>query len=100
MPAKLEELLRNINVLDGGGHGQNKVTCVIANASMGCAMKVASKMRTKGAVFWPASVAIIVLELNIPRLVDVGLIDSDGKNYNTHIYTYLYIYTNTNKVET
>ncbi|KAF3444851.1 hypothetical protein FNV43_RR14544 [Rhamnella rubrinervis] len=72
MPAKLEELLRNINALD------NKVTCVIADSSMAWAMEVASRMGTRGAVFWPAAAAIFVLELNITRLVDEGLIDSDG----------------------
>lgn len=81
MPAKLEELLRNFNRVLDGDDEKKKITCVIADGSMGWAMEVASKMGIRGAIFWPAAAATFVLELNIQRMIDEGIIDSDGENF-------------------
>ncbi|KAH7532719.1 UDP-glycosyltransferase 83A1 [Ziziphus jujuba] len=77
MPAKLEELLTNFNALSDGDD-EKKITCVIADGNMGWAMEVARKMRIGGAVFWPAAAATFVMVLNIQRMIDQGIIDSNG----------------------
>ncbi|XP_015879807.3 UDP-glycosyltransferase 83A1 [Ziziphus jujuba] len=77
MPAKLEELLTNFNALSDGDDDK-KITCVIADGNMGWAMEVATKMGIRGAIFWPAAAATFVMELNIQRMINEGLIDSSG----------------------
>ena len=74
MPKKLEELIQEINRTD-----DHKITCVIADGSMGWALEVAEKMGIKRTLFSPAAAAIMVLEYRIQKLIDDGILDNDGK---------------------
>ncbi|XP_076883311.1 UDP-glycosyltransferase 83A1-like [Bidens hawaiensis] len=72
MPGKLEELIEMVN------EGAHKVTCVIADGCAAWAVRVAKKIGTKRAIFWPASVASLAPALSIRKLTDEGIIDSKG----------------------
>ncbi|MFS8031864.1 putative trans-zeatin O-beta-D-glucosyltransferase [Helianthus anomalus] len=74
MPGKLEELIETIN-----SQGTHKVTCVIADGCAAWAIRVAKKIGTKRAVFWPSSVASLAPALSIKKLTDDGIIDNKGK---------------------
>ncbi|KAM2014881.1 UDP-glycosyltransferase 83A1-like [Malus sylvestris] len=74
MPGKLEELIEKIN---NRGEG-DKITCVIADQTIGWALEIAVKMKTKVVAFWPASAAVLALKFSIPKLIDEGIIDNDG----------------------
>ncbi|XP_024184081.2 UDP-glycosyltransferase 83A1 [Rosa chinensis] len=73
MPGKLEELIEKIN----GGEG-DKITCVIADFSIGWALEVAGKMNIKSVAFFPAAAAVLALNFSIPQLIQEGIINSDG----------------------
>ncbi|KAM5581223.1 UDP-glycosyltransferase 83A1-like [Rosa sericea] len=73
MPGKLEELIEKIN----GGEG-DKITCVIADFSIGWALEVAEKMNIKSVAFFPAAAAVLVLNFCVPQLIHEGIINSDG----------------------
>ncbi|GFY86982.1 UDP-Glycosyltransferase superfamily protein [Actinidia rufa] len=74
MPRKLEELIEQVNRSDN-----NKITCIVADGSMGWVLEVAEKMQIiRRAAFWLAAVALFALGINIPELIDDGIIDSDG----------------------
>ncbi|KDP27230.1 hypothetical protein JCGZ_19929 [Jatropha curcas] len=73
MPRKLEELVDRINASE-----TEKITCIIADGSMGWALQVAKKMKIRRAAFWPASAALLSLSLAIPTLIDDGVIDNNG----------------------
>ncbi|KAJ4706713.1 UDP-glycosyltransferase [Melia azedarach] len=74
MPGKLGELIDKINGREGKG-----VDCIIADGTMGWAIEVAEKMNIKRAAVWTASAASLALSLNIPKLIDDGIIDSNGE---------------------
>ncbi|KAK9052478.1 hypothetical protein SSX86_029107 [Deinandra increscens subsp. villosa] len=74
MPSKLEELIETINKEDNS----TQVSCVIADACMGWAIKVAKKMGISGAAFWPASVATLASILSFQKLIDDGFINNKG----------------------
>ncbi|GJY75277.1 hypothetical protein Tco_0480393 [Tanacetum coccineum] len=73
MPGKLEELITTINKKDG-----DKVTCVIADACMGWAIRVAKDMEIRRAAFWPASVTTLASMLSFQKLIDDGIINNSG----------------------
>ncbi|XP_044504580.1 UDP-glycosyltransferase 83A1-like [Mangifera indica] len=73
MPGKLEELIEEINRVE-----EEKLACVIVDGSVGFALEVAEKMKVKKAAFWPASVAILAFFYSIPKMVEDGVIDTDG----------------------
>ncbi|XP_052195323.1 UDP-glycosyltransferase 83A1-like [Diospyros lotus] len=73
MPGKLEELIRKINRSD-----DKKITCVIADQSMGWALEVAKKMIIRGAAFSPPSAAMLASAFSIPELINDGIINSYG----------------------
>ena len=76
MPEKLEELINYINA----SNGDDKISCIVADAGgMGWAIEVGIKMGIKRAFFWPATAASLALQVSIPRLIDDGIIKSDGK---------------------
>ena len=77
VPKKLEMLIEDINNSDS-----NKITCVVAEESFGWALEVAKKMGIRPVAFWPASASILALAFNIQKLLDDGIIDSDGENLN------------------
>ncbi|KAL9451035.1 hypothetical protein AB3S75_012728 [Citrus x aurantiifolia] len=73
MPGKLEKLIEEINSRE-----DEKIDCFIADGNMGWSMEVAKKMNVRGAVFWPSSAASVAFVFRIPKLIDDGIIDSDG----------------------
>ena len=75
MSARLEKLIEDIALNDG-----IRISCIVADILMGWALEVACKLGIKGVLFWPASAAMFAVQNNIPKLIDDGIIDSDGKN--------------------
>ncbi|CAH1413194.1 unnamed protein product [Lactuca virosa] len=77
MPSKLEELVEMINKKDS-----NKVTCIIADDSMGWALRVAKKMGMKRAAFWPAAATTLATMMCSQKLIDDKVINKDGTPLN------------------
>jgi hypothetical protein len=75
MPTMLENLLKDICLNDNC-----KISCIVADVNMGWALNVGSKFGINGALFWSSSAAMFAMVNNIPKLIDDGIIDSDGKN--------------------
>ena len=75
VPALLEKTIQDIASLEGN----SGITCIIVDFFMGWAMEVGRKMGIKTAAFCPASAATLLLTRGIPKLIDDGIIDSDGK---------------------
>ncbi|XP_057443563.1 UDP-glycosyltransferase 83A1 [Lotus japonicus] len=73
MPEKVEELIECIN-----GSESEKITCVLADQSLGWALEIVERKGIQRAAFCPASAAQLVLGLSIPKLIDNGIIDKDG----------------------
>ncbi|XP_071927872.1 UDP-glycosyltransferase 83A1-like [Coffea arabica] len=73
MPAKLEALMEKMNESE-----TDKITCLITDESMGWALEIVKKMGVRAVAFWPAAAAVLALELNIPKLIHDGIIDSSG----------------------
>ena len=74
MPEKVEELIECIN-----GSESEKVTCVLADQSIGWALDIAEKKGIRRAAFCPAAAAQLILGLSIPKMIDSGIIDKDGE---------------------
>ncbi|TKY65103.1 UDP-glycosyltransferase 83A1 [Spatholobus suberectus] len=74
MPARLPKLIQDINALDV----DNKITCIIVTINMGWALEVGRKLGIKGALLCPASATSLASAVCIPRLIDDGIIDSQG----------------------
>ena len=79
MPAMLEKLIEDIHL-----NGDIRISSIVADVFMGWALEVASKLGINGVLFWPASAAIFVLQYNIPKLIDDGIIRSDDGNMILH----------------
>ncbi|RYQ86031.1 hypothetical protein Ahy_B10g105683 [Arachis hypogaea] len=73
IPAMLEKLIEDLRLKDG-----IIVSCVVADSAMAGALKIASKIGIKGVVLYPASAAMLALDCSIPKLIDDGIIDSNG----------------------
>ncbi|MED6110910.1 hypothetical protein PIB30_047326 [Stylosanthes scabra] len=73
MPAKLEKLIEELRLKDGV-----IVSCIVADFSMTWALEIASKIGIKGALFHPFAASLLALNCSIPRLIDDGIIDSNG----------------------
>ncbi|KAH6774581.1 hypothetical protein C2S52_002437 [Perilla frutescens var. hirtella] len=74
IPEKLQALIQEMN----GTHESDEVTCVLADFYMSSTLQAAEKLCIKRAVFMPASVAMLALTINAGKLVDDGIIDSNG----------------------
>ncbi|KAL3748572.1 hypothetical protein ACJRO7_009756 [Eucalyptus globulus] len=55
-----------------------RVTCVVADETIGWAFDVAKSMGIKAAMFWPNAVPGLALTLSIPQLIEAGVIDVCG----------------------
>lgn len=76
MPKELEKFIQKIN----GATDGHKISCVIADGTMGWAVNVAKNMGIKVAVIWFASAATLVSIHSIPKLIDDGIVNKeDGK---------------------
>ncbi|WOH16281.1 hypothetical protein DCAR_0935831 [Daucus carota subsp. sativus] len=81
MPGELEQLVRDINRAD------DKITCIIADETMGWALEFADRFKIKRAAFWPASAALLALKLSIPKLIQDGFVDNDGNVLRSEMFT-------------
>ncbi|KAG4911710.1 hypothetical protein JHK82_052311 [Glycine max] len=72
-PPMLEKLIEDIHL-----KGDNRISLIIAELCMGWALDVGTKFGIKGTLLWPASAALFALVYNLPKLIDDGIIDSDG----------------------
>ncbi|KAI4352485.1 hypothetical protein L6164_006734 [Bauhinia variegata] len=73
MPKKLEMLIKDINL-----SVSDEITHIVADVSMGFALVVAEKMGIQRAAFWPASASLLNMGFCIPKLLDDGIVNSDG----------------------
>ncbi|KAM5570876.1 UDP-glycosyltransferase 83A1-like [Rosa sericea] len=74
MPGHLREVLEKVN-MEG-----NQVTCVIADPMFGWALEIAETMKLKLAMFWPSAPGVLALILNIPKLIEDGIINTKGSS--------------------
>ncbi|TKY50180.1 UDP-glycosyltransferase 83A1 [Spatholobus suberectus] len=81
MPAMLEKLIEDIHLNSG-----DRISFILADLGMGWALDVGNKLGIKGALLCPASAALFALLYNIPKLIDDGIIDSDGGKLLIHCY--------------
>lgn len=72
MPHKVEEFL--MEELNDG------ITCVVADQCLGWALEIAAKLGIPRAAFFPASALVLALVYTVPKLIDDGIIDSDGES--------------------
>eukprot|EP00257_Ricinus_communis_P019901 XP_015579013.1 UDP-glycosyltransferase 83A1 [Ricinus communis] len=73
MPGKVEELIEEINSSDS-----DKISCVLADQSIGWALEIAEKKGIRRAAFCPAAAAQLVLGFSIPKLIEEGIMDEHG----------------------
>lgn len=83
MPTKVEELIERMIAESSGGCNGTSISCVVADQSLGWAIEVAAKFGIRRAAFCPAAAASMVLGFSIQKLIDDGLIDSEGKKLRT-----------------
>ncbi|XP_004489530.3 UDP-glycosyltransferase 83A1-like [Cicer arietinum] len=76
MPNKLPKLIEDINALEVDNN--NKINCIVVTFSMGWALEVGHKLGIKGALLFPASATSLACVVCIPRLIEDGIIDSEG----------------------
>ncbi|XP_019157077.1 PREDICTED: UDP-glycosyltransferase 83A1-like [Ipomoea nil] len=74
VPGKLEALIHNINESD-----ENRVSCLIADEHLGWAIELAKKLGLQRVAFWPAAAASLTMILNVPKLVDDGIVGKNGE---------------------
>ncbi|GKV08834.1 hypothetical protein SLEP1_g20410 [Rubroshorea leprosula] len=73
MPSELKQLIEKINQTD-----DDEITCVLADMTLGLGVEVAAELGIKRAALWPPATQILALILNIPKLIDDGVIDENG----------------------
>ncbi|KAJ0694503.1 putative 7-deoxyloganetin glucosyltransferase [Helianthus annuus] len=73
MPAKLEEIINDINKND-----DQKITCIIADCYMGWVVRVARKMSIRLALFCPSSAAVLAVTMSVQNLIDNEVINCSG----------------------
>ncbi|KAL1322801.1 UDP-glycosyltransferase 83A1 [Arachis hypogaea] len=74
MPSLLPKLIQDINALDF----ENKITCILVTVNMGWALEIGHQLGIKGAAFSPFSATSLASIHFIPKLMEDGIIDSDG----------------------
>ncbi|KAJ3673843.1 hypothetical protein LUZ60_005835 [Juncus effusus] len=70
MAIGVEEVIRKS---EGG------IDCLVVDQGMGWTVEIARKMDLKVGIFWPASGSVMATILSIPKLIEDGVIDTDGK---------------------
>ncbi|KAE8817125.1 Glycosyltransferase [Hordeum vulgare] len=73
MPAYLEALIGDMEAA-----GRRRVKWLIADFNMGWSLEVAKKLGIRCASFWPASAACLAIMLNIPKLIQDGVLNDKG----------------------
>ncbi|GMJ00035.1 hypothetical protein like AT3G02100 [Hibiscus trionum] len=74
IPAYLADLIAEINQSDV----DEKISCVIADISVGGALEVAKKMGLEAVAIWPAGAPCLALATQLPRLLQDEIINTDG----------------------
>nr|GMD56254.1 UDP-glycosyltransferase 83A1-like [Ipomoea batatas] len=74
VPGKLEALIHNINESD-----ENRISCLIADESLGWALDLAKKLGLQRVAFWPASATSLTMMFNVPKLIDDGIVGKNGE---------------------
>ncbi|GAU48258.1 hypothetical protein TSUD_174960 [Trifolium subterraneum] len=75
MPTRLPKLIEDINAFDGNN---NKINCIVVTFNMGWALEVGHKLGIKGALLCPASATSLASAVCIPKLIEDGIVDSEG----------------------
>ncbi|KAA3475421.1 UDP-glycosyltransferase 83A1-like isoform X2 [Gossypium australe] len=81
MPTQLKELIHKVNGSDG-----DKISCVLVDINMGLALDVVAELGIPTVGLWPAAVFQLAVLLSIPKLIDDGLIDENGKTLSCFNY--------------
>ncbi|KAM3751296.1 hypothetical protein ACB098_04G098000 [Castanea mollissima] len=72
-PNHFKDLIEKINESD-----DDRIICVIADVAVAWAFDVAEKMGIQSAAFWPAGPATLALVFLSPKLIEDGIIDTQG----------------------
>ncbi|XP_020579726.1 UDP-glycosyltransferase 83A1-like [Phalaenopsis equestris] len=59
---------------------------ILADQNMAWALPSAIQMGVRAAVFWPASAAMIAIILNIPKMIEIGVINEDGLQMKNEVF--------------
>ncbi|KAL6003441.1 hypothetical protein ACLOJK_023671 [Asimina triloba] len=84
MPGALEELIGNINESE---EDDGKIRCIISDGNMAGAVMVGRKMGIPTAFLWPCSASTLAIVTQIPRLIQDGTINLDGRIDQQSIYS-------------
>ena len=74
-PDHFKDLIEKINE-----SADDRIICVIADVIVAWAFDVAEKMGIQSVAFWPAGPTTLALILHIPKLIEDGIIDTQGNN--------------------
>lgn len=74
-PDHLKDLIEKINK-----SADDQIICVIADVTVAWAFDVAEKMGIQSVAFWPIGPANLALIFHIPKLIEDGIIDTQGNN--------------------
>ena len=75
MPGHFRDLIEKINK-----SADERISCVIIDGMVVPALEVAEKMGIKRAILWPAGPTTLAIILSIPKLIQDGIIDTQGNN--------------------
>ncbi|RDX61740.1 UDP-glycosyltransferase 83A1, partial [Mucuna pruriens] len=73
MPTTLEKLIEDTHL-----NGDNRISFIVADLAMLWALEVGSKLGIKGAVFCPIAATMFALLCNLDKLLEDGIINSQG----------------------
>ncbi|KAK1570894.1 hypothetical protein Q3G72_008696 [Acer saccharum] len=74
MPGHLKNLIDKVNQ----SNDCEQIKCVLADTSVGWVLEVAKKMGIPGTAVTPAGPGGVALSLHIPKLIEAGIIDTNG----------------------
>lgn len=78
MPGHLQELIEKVKEQSNGNEDE-QISFMIVDLAAGWALEVAERIGIERAGFWAALVSTLALNLHIPKLIEAGVIDNDGK---------------------
>ena len=74
-PDHFKDLIEKINE-----SADDRIICVIADVTVAWAFDIAEKMGIQSVAFWPTGPANLALIFHIPKLIEDGIIDTQGNN--------------------
>ena len=75
MPGHFKDLIEKINKF-----ADERISCVITDGMVVPALEVTEKMGIKRVVLWPIGPTTLAIILSIPKLLQDGIIDTQGNN--------------------